>query len=821
MFYRQVRCVCWLPLLCVLGSDIRLEGAERRLSGRDIFRQQCTKCHGRNGEGVKGKYADALHGDWPLDRLTRYIDKKMPEDAPEKCVGVDAEAVARFIYDAFYSRDAWLRNHPPRIELVRLTNRQYVNTVADLIKSFTGNAAAIGSERGLRGSYYNSRDFNRNKKVFDRDDREVSFDFGEGSPFAPGSPESQGVETNGFSMQWRGSIIADESGDHEFIVKTPNGARLWVNDEETPLIDAWVASGDLREHKAALRLIGGRAYPLRLDYFKFKDKAASMSLRWKPPHGADQVISARSLSPARVTPTFVVTTPFPPDDSSVGYERGVSVSKAWDEATTHAAIEVANYVVKNLDHLLESSRRREEADAVSETSGKVRLLTAAATNRVAKAEAFCSDFVATAFRRPLTPDQKRLFVTSQFKRGGKPGDAVKRVVLLTLKSPRFLYLGLENTKPDDFDVAARLSFSLWDSLPDRELLKLAAQGELHTREQVIQQAHRMLADPRTHAKMLYFLQHWLQMNRVEDLSKDAQVYPGFTPEIIADLRTSLNLFLEDTVWNGRSDYRQLLLADDLFLNNRLAQFYGMSTNIVAPSLPSTPLSAGAIGEGEGLEGGEGHKMTDDFVKVNFDSKLRCGVVTHPYLLAEFSYQKSTSPIHRGVFLTRNIVGRALKPPPMAQVFKDSDFAPDLTMREKVAELTRSQACQTCHSVINPLGFSLEHYDAVGRFRSGENGKPINAVSDYTTDEGATIRLTGARDVAQFAASSEQAQNGFIEQLFNQVVKQPMLAYGHDVMGQLRQSFVASEFHMQKLLVDIATISALHGVEGASQAKSRK
>ena len=255
-----------------------------------------------------------------------------------------------------------------------------------------------------------------------------------------------------------------------------------------------------------------------------------------------------------MTPTLVITTPFPPDDSSVGYERGVAVSKAWDEAATHAAIEVANHVVKNLDRL----SRSKPSD----------------TNRAAKVEAFCSEFVATAFRRPLTDEQKRIFVSAQFKKVAKTEDAVKRVVLLTLKSPRFLYLGLESGKPDDFDVAARLSFGLWDSLPDRELEKLAAQGGLRTREQVAQQARRMLGDPRARAKTQYFLHHWLQMDRVEVLSKDDKVFPGFTPEIIADLRTSLNLFLEDAVWNGASDYRTLLLADYLFVNNRLAEFYG-------------------------------------------------------------------------------------------------------------------------------------------------------------------------------------------------------------------------------------------------------
>jgi len=293
----------------------------------------------------------------------------------------------------------------------------------------------------------------------------------------------------------------------------------------------------------------------------------------------------------------------------------------------------------------------------------------------------------------------------------------------------------------------------------------------------------MLNDPRAHAKMQSFFHHWLQMDRVESLSKDDKIFPGFTPEIIADLRTSLDIFLEDAVWNKSSDYRSLLLADYLFVNNRLAKFYGVSTN-----------------------------AADEFVRATPSAEERSGVLTHPYLLAAFSYEKQTSPIHRGVFLTRNIVGRALRPPPNAQTFDDATFAPNLTMREKVAQLTRPQACQSCHSVINPLGFSLEHFDAVGRFRTREGGKPINAVSDYTTDEGQTIRLANARDVAEFATTSEQAQNGFIEQLFHQVAKQPMLAYGADIMDRLRQSFVSSEFNMQKLLVDIAATSSLHGVE---------
>jgi cytochrome c553 len=764
-------------LLASLAIVRHTDAAAGRPSGRELFRQDCSKCHGRNGEGVKGKYDGPLQGERSLEKLARYVERNMPDDNPGKLSADDAATVARYIYDTFYSRDARLRSsRPPRVELVRLTNLQYLNSVADLLKEFTPqsgtgvppDARVSRAEIGLRAAYYNSKDFNGDKKTLERVDQQVDADFGAGRP----DPALEG--TNGFSIQWRGSLKADETGDYELVLLTPNGARLWLNDDVEPLIDAWVASGQDSEHKAAIRLISGRAYPLQLKFFKSKEKTAAISLQWKPPRGTQQPVPARNLSPASASPALVVQTPFPPDDSSLGYERGVSISKAWDEATTGAAIEVANYAVANLDQLSSSKP----------TDPK----------RAERVEGFCAAFVAAAFHRPLSDLERSIFVTAQFKKAvGRAStktnsanhlleDAVKRVVLLTLKSPRFLYLGLDDARPDDFEAAARLAYGLWDSLPDAELRKLAAQGRLHARSQVMEQAQRMLADPRTHAKMQSFFHHWLQMDRVENLSKDDKAFPGFTAAIIGDLRTSLDLFLEDAMWSEASDYRTLLLADYIFLNHRLAEFYGLSTDVPG-----------------------------DFAKVPFDPSQRCGVLTHPYLLAAFSYQKFTSPIHRGVFLTRNIVGRSLKPPPMAMTFKDAEFAPNLTMREKVSQLTRPQACQSCHSVINPLGFSLEAYDAVGRFRTSDHDRPVDVVSDYLTDDGQKVHLAGARDVAQFALSSETAQSGFIQQLFHHVVKQPVLAYGPGTLSGLRESFVKSDFNLQKLLLEIVTTSALHGM----------
>ncbi|MBW3597117.1 MAG: DUF1592 domain-containing protein, partial [Planctomycetes bacterium] len=607
------------------------------------------------------------------------------------------------------------------------------------------------AERGLEGEYYNDRRTRRDRRVLERRDATIDFHFGEESP-------AEKIDKEEFSMEWEGAVLAPDTGDYEIIVETENAFRLWLNDDEQPLIDAWVRSGDGTEFKQSIRLLGGRVYPLRLEYFKSKqEKTASIALKWKTPQGAPEVIPERRLSPHRFPELLVLQTPFPPDDRSVGYERGAAVSKAWNQATTYAAIETAGYVAKHVDDL---------ADVDGDAS-----------DRTERLREFAHQFVERAFRRPLDDEQRRFFVDQHFDDAKDSTAAIKRIVLLALKSPRFLYR--EIGEEDPYAVASRLSFGLWDSLPDEELLEAAAKGELATREQVSAHAERMLSDLRTRSKLREFLHQWLRVEHIHDLAKDREKYPEFDEQIVSDLRTSLDLFLEDAVWGESSDFRQLLLADYLYLNGRLAKFYGVDLPADAP-----------------------------FQKVSVDASQRAGVLSHPFLLAGFAYHSTSSPIHRGVFISRSLLGRALKPPPEAVSPLSPDLQADLTTRERVILQTRPNACQTCHEMINPLGFSLEHFDAVGRYRTEEQGRPINAAGSYTTTSGERVEFEGVRELAAFLAASEESHTAFVEQLFHHLVKQPILAYGPDQAEQLRRAFVAGDFDVQQLLADAVTAAAV-------------
>jgi len=716
----------------------------------------CASCHGARGEGTGENHPDPLAGDKSVAQLIELIAETMPEDDPGTCTGEDAERVAAYIYDAFYSPAAQARNKPPRLELARLTVRQYQNAVADLVGSFS-QPGQWGDERGLRGEYYDSRRTRREKRVFERIDAMIDFDY------EAASPDPETIGTDEFSASWEGSILAPDTGDYQFIIETKNGARLWINDRVRPLVDAWVKSGDQSVYRESIRLLGGRAYSLRLEFFKYKEPTASITLKWKPPHQAEQVIPQRNLSPRDFPETLVVAAAFPPDDRSIGYERGTSVSKEWDQATTMAALEVTGKIIGKLRELA----------GVGDSS----------SNRDERLREFCQRFAERAFRRPLSPDQKQFFIDRQFEQAADPESAVKRVVLLVLKSPRFLYREAGLGKFDDYDVAAWLSFGLWDSIPDAELLKAAADGQLKTREQIGRQAERMLADMRTRSKVREFLHQWLTIDRFHDISKDAELFPEFNEAVVSDLRTSLDLFLDDVVWGESSDFRQLLLADYVYLNGRLARFYGADLPADAP-----------------------------FQKLSLEPEQRAGILTHPYLMSGFAYYSTSSPIHRGVFLARSVLGRFLKPPPEAVSPLAPDLHPDLTTRERVTLQTSPAMCTSCHRMINPLGFSLEHFDAVGRYRSEERDRPIDAAGLYQTRNGRSATFTGARELGLFLSEAEETHESFVEQLFSYIVKQPIRAFGPDQLTDLRQSFAAHDFNVRQLLVEMITSSAVSARE---------
>jgi hypothetical protein len=334
--------------------------------GAIVYKKLCAECHGDRGQGVEDEYDEPLTGEKSIEALAKYIDRTMPEDDPEKTTAEDAKLVAAYMHDAFYSPAAQARLNPPKKELARLTIDQFRNSVMDMIGRFRmgpGFDRPINTEQGLKAFYRgvelpkpgekavdttpkNGIKAKRPNKTIEKVEPVISFHWG------PDSPVKRAVlEAEQFQNRFEGSVVARETGLYEFAVKSENGFRLWINDttEGDALIDGWVSAGpQVREEKKSIYLVGGRSYYLRLEHFKFKEKSASIELWWKPPHGIKELIPAHAMRTDRPRELMIVSTEFPADDSSGGYPRGTTISKAWDQAVTDAAIATAEHVIENL-----------------------------------------------------------------------------------------------------------------------------------------------------------------------------------------------------------------------------------------------------------------------------------------------------------------------------------------------------------------------------------------------------------------------------------------------------------------------------------------
>ncbi|MGE9267513.1 MAG: DUF1588 domain-containing protein [Verrucomicrobiales bacterium] len=722
--------------------------------GEKIYREQCASCHGEQGEGVDSEYDEALTGTRSIESLARVIHKTMPEGEDEACVDEDAHAVAQYIHEAFYSPEAQARLNPPRVELLRLTEHQYRHALTDLVASFRWTPS-FDEQRGLRLRMWNAEKMNNRKEgLLDETSANLSLDLAKKKPH-------EKLKAEGFSALWEGSLVPPHTGPYQFRIKTPNGVRLHVNRQQggdPALIDGWVSSNNtMRTLEGKTFLMAGHPVHFLIDYRSFQEKTSSIHVEWKPPHGTWQSIPAEYLRPKNAPPALIVSTPFPADDASLGYERGSAVSKAWQEAVTNGAIFATQNILADLDKLARTKKDDKE--------------------RAEKIKKFCHLFAERAFARPLSPALKEEYVERHFK-DSDPEEAAKRAILLTLISPRFLYPNLnvnEQGQPDQFSTAAFLSYALLDSLPPKFLSEQAHKKQLGKPEEIEKAAARLLEDPRAKHKINRFFYHWLGLSERNDLSKDPKLFPGFDEATQAELRHSLDQFINDIVWSEASDYRQLFRSPHLHLTQRLQKIYG-----------------------PGTEKTEHGGLVAD--------KRRAGLLTHPYVLAALSYHNDTSPIHRGVFLSRNVLGRFLKPPPEAIAFEDTHFADNLTMREKVTELTKKESCMACHEVINPVGFSLEKFDAIGRFRQKDRNQEINTTSEYPTETAEMIKISGPSDLADLAVQSPGAHRAFINGLFHHLVSQSARAYGSDTIYDLRRSF-DNDFHIRKLLIDIAVTAA--------------
>jgi len=305
-------------------------------------------------------------------------------------------------------------------------------------------------------------------------------------------------------------------------------------------------------------------------------------------------------------------------------------------------------------------------------------------------------------------------------------DGIEKALRAVLMSPRFLFrieqdpAGIAPRTPyalSDLDLASRLSFFIWSSIPDDELLDAAIQGSLKQPAVLEKEVRRMLFDPRSESLVNNFAEQWLYLRNLTSASPDARLFPDFDDNLRQAFRRETEMFFESIMREDRN-VLDLLRANYTFVNERLAKHYGI------PNIYGSR-----------------------FRRVTFDEgSVRGGLLGQGSVLTVSSYANRTSPVIRGKWVLSNILGSPPPPPPpnVPPLKEAADTGKVLTMRERMAEHRANPACAGCHKLMDPIGFSLENYDAVGRWRTTEGGVPVDTAGGLP--DGSTF--TGAAGLRQ-------------------------------------------------------------------------
>ncbi len=367
-----------------------------------------------------------------------------------------------------------------------------------------------------------------------------------------------------------------------------------------------------------------------------------------------------------------------------------------------------------------------------------------------RAQSILTAFATRAYRRPATPAQIAALLKlyqSQCEASQPFEPAIRTALAAILVSPNFLFRSVNAPSPDGafdpdarytldgYELASRLSYFLWSSAPDDPLLAAAADGSLLTDAGLTSQTHRLLADPRSIAFVENFAGQWLELRALERVAIDRERFPDYNDQLRADMTTEATRFFGDILTSNRS-VLDFLDSPDTFLNERLASFYGL------PEIKG-----------------------DTFRRVTLPTgSPRGGVLTMAAILTLTSNTTRTSPVKRGLFVLDQMLDAAPPPPPpdIPPLEQAAHANPDATVRERLAAHVAVASCAACHARLDPLGLSFEHFDAIGRWRDTENGKPIDATGTLPGN----ISLNGSADLKRILlARSDQ----FIEALSSKLL----------------------------------------------------
>lgn len=463
---------------------------------------------------------------------------------------------------------------------------------------------------------------------------------------------------------------------------------------------------------------------------------------------------------------------FPPDEAIGGFENNTvsPVTSLLVERYMGAAEALAAAATKSIDKLSPCP---------------------AGETHEACARSFIESFGRLAFRRPLDVSERSALLAIYTEKEGRSDHArgVQLVIEAMLQSPNFLYRleaaddrGETTRALAGHEIATRLSYFIWASTPDAELLDAAAAGKLTAPDDIERAARRLLRDPRAVDGIRSFHRQWLDLRKLETESKDPALYPAFTPDLKRAMVEETLRFCARAVLEGGDAVSALLTSKKTFVNAPLAKLYGV---------PPPP--------------------RDGFMLVDLPPGERSGLLTQASVLSVLADAVETSPILRGKFVREKLLCQPVAPPPANVVVALPKFDPKIAKRERFAQHRQDPVCAFCHKKMDPIGFGFEHYDALGAWRTVDGAFPVDASGALSGTSDADGPFEGAVALGARLAESRQVRRCIATQWFRSALGRSERDEDTESLEGAYQVFARAGFDARELIVAIATSDAFRHV----------
>ena len=420
------------------------------------------------------------------------------------------------------------------------------------------------------------------------------------------------------------------------------------------------------------------------------------------------------------------------------------------------------------------------------------------------AKTILTNLMERAYRRPVTNEEvasKVALVTLAQKNGDSFKEGVRLAIQAILSSPNFLFRIESDAKPgaaiassgketafpvNDIELASRLSYFLWASMPDDELMRVAKSGTLRQPAVLEAQVRRMIADPKGRNLVDNWAAQWLQLRNLGRTKPDPKKFPTVDDELIDAMRKETAMFMEAIIKEDRS-ILDIIDAPFTFVNGPLARHYGI----------------------EGVNG-------EEFQRVTLDGEQRSGVLTQGAILTVSSYPTRTSPPVRGKWVLENLLG-APPPPPPADVpaLNESNVGTEVSLRQRLEEHRKNSSCSPCHNLMDPIGFGLENYDAVGAWRTTDGKFPIETTG--TLPGGKTF--TGSKGLKEILRGQSDAfVHNVTEKLLTYSLGRGLERFDRPTVDAISRNVAAHDYKFSALVMEVvkSTPFQMRGMEAVKQ-----